>query len=37
MAIPILGDLIDGVKDIVSEVVVDKDNRDQVNLELRRL
>lgn len=37
MAIPILGDLIDGVKDIVSEVVVDKDKRDQVNLELRRL
>lgn len=37
MAIPILGDLIDSVKDIVAEVVVDKDKRDQVNLELRRL
>lgn len=37
MAIPILGDLIDGVKDLVSEVVVDKDKRDQVNLELKKL
>lgn len=37
MAIPIIGDLIDGVKDIVSEVVVDKDKRDQVNLELAKL
>jgi len=37
MAIPILGDLINGVKDLVSEVVVDKDKRDQVNLELKKL
>jgi len=37
MAIPIIGDLINGVKDIVSEVVVDKDKRDQVNLELKKL
>lgn len=37
MAIPILGDLINGVKDIVSEVVVDKDKRDQVNLQLKQL
>ena len=37
MGIPIIGDLINGVKDIVSEVVVDKDKRDQVNLELKRL
>lgn len=37
MSIPILSDLIDGVKGIVSEVVVDKDKRDQVNLELARL
>lgn len=37
MGIPIIGDLIDGVKDLVSEVVVDKDKRDQINLELRRL
>jgi hypothetical protein len=37
MGIPIIGDLINGVKDLISEVVVDKDKRDQVNLELRRL
>ncbi len=37
MGIPIIGDLIDGIKDIVSEVIVDKDKRDQINLELRRL
>jgi len=37
VAIPFIGDLIDGVKDIVSEVVVDKDKRDQVNLELKKL
>lgn len=33
----ILGGLFDPIKDIVSEVVVDKDKRDQINLELRRL
>jgi len=37
MAIPIIGDIINSVKDVVSEVVVDKDKRDQVNLELRRI
>lgn len=37
MGIPIIGDLFNSVKDIVSEVVVDKDKRDQVNLELKRL
>jgi hypothetical protein len=37
MGLPFIGDLIDGVKDIVSEVVVDKDKRDQVNLELKKL
>lgn len=37
MGIPIIGDLIDGVKDLVSEVIVDKDKRDQVNLELAKL
>lgn len=37
MAIPIIGDLFNSVKDVVSEVVVDKDKRDQVNLELRRI
>jgi hypothetical protein len=37
MAIPILSDIFGAVKDVVSEVVVDKDKRDQVNLELARL
>jgi hypothetical protein len=37
MSIPIIGDVIDAVSDIVSEVVVDKDKRDQVNLELEKL
>lgn len=33
----ILGDLIKPVKDIVSEVVVDKDKRNEINLELQKL
>lgn len=37
MGIPIIGDIINAAKDLVSEVVVDKDKRDQVNLELARL
>lgn len=41
MGIPILGDLIDdvigSVKDVVSEVVVDKDKRDQINYDLEVL
>lgn len=37
MGIPIIGDVITAVKDIVSEVVVDKDKRDQINLELAQL
>lgn len=37
MGLPIIGDVIGAVKDLVSEVVVDKDKRDQVNLELARL
>lgn len=37
MGIPIIGDLFTSVKDIVSEVVVDKDKRDQVNLEIMKL
>lgn len=37
MGIPIIGDAINAVKDLVSEVVVDKDKRDQVNLELTRI
>ena len=37
MGIPIIGDLINAVTGVVSEVVVDKDKRDQVNLELAKL
>lgn len=37
MGLPIIGDIINAVKDIVGEVVVDKDKRDQVNLELAKL
>lgn len=37
MGIPILGDLIKPVTDLVSEVVVDKDKRDQINFELAQL
>lgn len=37
MGIPIIGDVIGAVKDLVSEVVVDKDKRDQINLELIKI
>lgn len=37
MGLPIIGDIINAVKDLVGEVVVDKDKRDQVNLELEKL
>jgi hypothetical protein len=41
MAIPILGDIVKevfgGVKDIVSEVVVDKDKRNEINFKLKEL
>jgi hypothetical protein len=37
IGIPILGDLIDGVKDIVSELIVDPDKKAEINLELARL
>lgn len=37
MGVPIIGDVINAVKDIVSEVVVDKDKRDQVNVQLKEL
>lgn len=37
MSIPFVGDLIDAVKDLVSEVVVDKDKKAEVNLELEKL
>lgn len=37
MGIPIIGDIIDAVGDIISEVVVDKDKRNEIRLELARL
>lgn len=37
MGIPFIGDIINGVKDLVSEVVVDKDKRDQINYQLAEL
>lgn len=37
MGLPIIGDLIDGVKDIVSEVVVDADKKAQLEFDLIRL
>jgi hypothetical protein len=37
MGISILGDLISPIKDLVSEAIVDKDKRDQINLQLQVL
>lgn len=37
MGIPILGDIFGVVKDLVSEVVVDKDKKNEINLELAKL
>lgn len=37
MKIPILGDVIGAVKDLVSEVVVDKDKRNELNVRLQEL
>lgn len=37
MGIPIIGDVIDAVKDIVSEVVVDKDKAKEINVRLREI
>jgi hypothetical protein len=37
MAIPFIGDIISAVKDVVSEVVVDKDKRDELNYRLQEL
>lgn len=37
MGIPILGDIIDAVKDIVGEVVVDKDKKNEINYKLAEL
>lgn len=37
MGLPIIGDVIDAVKDIVSEVVVDKDKKRELDVELQRI
>ena len=37
MGIPIIGDIIDAAKDIVSEVVVDKDKKIEANIRLKEL
>lgn len=37
MGLPIIGDVINAVKDIVSEVVVDRDKRDELNVRLQEL
>lgn len=37
MGIPIVGDIIDAVKDLASEVIVDKDKRNELNLRLEEL
>lgn len=37
MGIPIIGDIIDAVKDLGSELIVDKDKRNELNLELEKL
>lgn len=37
MGIPIIGDIIGAVKDLASEVIVDKDKRDEINLKLQEL
>lgn len=37
MGVPFIGDIIDAVGDIFSEVVVDKDKRNEINLELEKI
>lgn len=37
LGIPIIGDLIDGVKDLIGEAIVDKDKKNEINLELAKL
>lgn len=37
MGIPIIGDIIGAVKDIVGEVVVDKDKKNELNVRLQEL
>jgi len=37
MGVPFVGDIIDAVGDLFSEVIVDKDKRNEINLELARI
>lgn len=37
MGIPIIGDIIGAVKDLASEVIVDKDKKNEINLKLQEL
>lgn len=37
MGIPIIGDIIGAVKDLASEVIVDKDKRNEINIRLQEL
>lgn len=37
MKIPIIGDIVGAVKDLVSEVVVDKDKKNELNVRLQEL
>lgn len=36
-SVPIIGDIIGAVKDVVGEVVVDKDKRNEINFKLKEL
>lgn len=37
MGLPIIGDIIDAVKDLAGEVIVDKDKRNELNVRLKEL
>lgn len=37
MGLPIIGDIINAVKDLAGEVIVDKDKRDQILLEIKKI
>lgn len=37
MGIPIIGDIIGAVKDLASEVIVDKDKKNEINIRLKEL
>jgi hypothetical protein len=37
MGLPIIGDIIDAVKDLAGEVIVDKDKRNEINLKLKEI